>query len=117
MFTHFAFCDRVAVKCLCGLLRSVPHFNCTTDIIQVLVPKMACLDPRMQADANAAVRQLLADGQEGVVMVETVQLLADLVRLRKCVCPPEAVRSLLVLDFPDIKREDMQEGVRHSSLL
>ncbi len=45
-----------------------------------------------------------------------MQLVADLVRARKCVAPPELVTTLFVLRFPDIappKGEEGASGSRH----
>ena len=33
--------QRVATKCLCGLLVAVPHFNYSQDLLQAVVPLLA----------------------------------------------------------------------------
>lgn len=102
---------RVAVKCLRELLVSVPHFNHIQDVLQALVPAAAGGDARMRADACAALATLLRSGRHGAVMLSAVQLVADLVRQRKCVCHPDVVRALLVLQFKDLTKSDVEKGV------
>ncbi|KAG2485768.1 hypothetical protein HYH03_015482 [Edaphochlamys debaryana] len=112
--------SRVAVRCLSGLLAAHPHFNYTSDILQAVVPRMAAHDPETRSMACEAVRALLAagaeggdDGGAGKAGLEAVQLVADLVRKRKCVAPPELVRALTVLRFREVKRkapEEEEEG-------
>jgi hypothetical protein len=40
---------------------------------------------------------------QGRMALDAVQLIADLVRMRKCCCPPEVVRTLLVLRFTEVR--------------
>ena len=107
---HSEHACRVAVKCLCGILDAVPHFNYMSDVLQVLVPKLDSADGRARAMAAAAVSTLLRRGLHGDIMLETVQLVSDLVRTKKCVCHPDAVQCLLVLGFQDIDRDDVAKG-------
>lgn len=44
----------------------------------------------------------LGTKESGQTSVEAVQLIADLVRRRKCAAPPEVVSCLLSLEFPEI---------------
>lgn len=101
----------MAVKCLRELLASVPHFNHVQDVLQALVPAAAGGDARMRRDACAALEGLLRGGRHGDVMLAAVQLVADLVRQRKCVCSPDIVRAVLVLEFKDLTRADVEKGI------
>ncbi|GLI63195.1 hypothetical protein VaNZ11_006093 [Volvox africanus] len=102
--------SRVALRCLTGLLTAHPHFNYTSDILQAVVPRMASPDPETRSLACEAVRGLLEgedcgdEGGAGRAALEAVQLVADLIRKRKCVAPPELVRTLSVLRFRDVAR-------------
>jgi hypothetical protein len=91
-------------------VEKAPHFNFTHDILQAVVPKTISPDALMRSDACAAIRTLLARGEHGDVMLDALQLVADLVRSKKCVCHPDAVKALLVLEFKDISREDVENG-------
>jgi nucleolar complex protein 3 len=102
---------RVAVKCLCGILAAVPHFNFMSDVLQVVVPKLNSPDERTRGLTTASLKLLLHRGTHGDVMLEAVQLIADLVRTTKCKCHPNCVRALMALEFPDISRDDVSKGV------
>ncbi|KAG2451742.1 hypothetical protein HYH02_003522 [Chlamydomonas schloesseri] len=114
--------SRVAVRCLSGLLSGLPHFNYTSDILQAVVPRMASGDAETRSMACEAVGQLLSGGEggdesgAGRAALEAVQLVADLIKRRKCVVPPEVVRTLAVLRFRDVIRakagEDQEEEGR-----
>jgi hypothetical protein len=98
------------VKCLCGMLDAAPHFNYMSDVLQILVPKLNSDDGHTRALACASMQRLLRGGSHGDIMVEAVQLVADMVRACKCVCHTDAVRCLLVLELKDISRDDVQQG-------
>jgi hypothetical protein len=102
---------RVAIKCLCGILDAVPHFNFMSDVLQVLVPKLNSVDERSRGLATASLQLLLQRGTHGDVMLEAVQLIADLVRTTKCKCYPDCVVPLRALAFPDISRDDVSKGM------
>ncbi|KAK9813219.1 hypothetical protein WJX72_010918 [[Myrmecia] bisecta] len=101
---------RVAVKCMCGLLSALPHFNYTSDLLQALVPLTAHRDVSTRSMCCGAISELLRADREGAIALEAVQLVADLVKRRKCICPPEVVRTLLVLKFGDVSREDVAKA-------
>lgn len=97
---------RVAARCLSGLLVAAPHFNYASDLLQAVVPNMANKDDQIRGHCCGAVASLLRDAlssaEAGQAAVEAVQLVADLVKRRKCVAPPEVVGALLELSFPEI---------------
>ncbi|GAX79807.1 hypothetical protein CEUSTIGMA_g7247.t1 [Chlamydomonas eustigma] len=100
---------RIAIKCMCQLLSSIPHFNYTSDLLQAVVPRMTARDQEIRVLCCSAVKQLLTGDVEGGVALEAVQLVADLVKNRKCDCLPDVVRTLSVLAFTEVKR-DKEEG-------
>ena len=69
--------------------------------LQAVLPRMTHQDPTISSECQKAVRQLLISDAEGKMAREAVQLAADLVRVRKCVCDPAVVRVLLVLDLAE----------------
>lgn len=85
--------SRVAVRCMCLLLSSLPHFNFGVDLLQAIVPRMASGDEAARGMACGAVKSLLEQDVQGTVAVQAVQLVADLVKTRKCVCNPEVRKS------------------------
>lgn len=92
---------RTAVRCMCGLLSALPHFNYTSDLLQAVVPLLVSKDLQIRDLSCSAIRDLLMSDQEGTIACEAVQLVADLVKRRKCVCPLEALRALFVLKLRD----------------
>ena len=97
---------RVAARCLSSLLVAAPHFNYASDVLQAVVPNMASKDEQIRGHCCSAISELLTSAlsaaDSGQAALEAVQLVADLVKRRKCVAPPEVVHSLLRLSFPEI---------------
>ncbi|KAK2080529.1 hypothetical protein QBZ16_000382 [Prototheca wickerhamii] len=111
---------RVAARCLCRSLLAAPHFNYTTDILQAIVPVVAARDPALRAAALGALGDLVAGtSADGAVVTEAIQLLADVVKRRDCVCPREVVGVLARLTTADIAslkdlRADAQKNRKKS---
>lgn len=110
---------RVAMRCLTGLLKAAPHFNYSSDILQAVVPRMVSPDAELRGLCCGSIRELLAAadavGSSAVLKaaLDAVQLVADLVKRRKCVVAPEVVRCLAVLQFREVRRpgaDDEEEG-------
>ena len=70
-------------------------------LLKAVVPRMAHHDTSIAEECQTAVRLLLISDAEGKMAREAVQLVADLVRVRKCQCSPAVVRVLLSLDLAD----------------
>lgn len=62
---------------------------------------MAHHDAGIAAECQQALRMLLLTDASGGMMREAVQLVADLVRVRKCHVPAEVVRVLLSLELAE----------------
>ncbi|BDA51329.1 Nucleolar complex protein 3 homolog [Coccomyxa sp. Obi] len=103
---------RVAVRCLAMLLTSLPHFNHASDVLQAVVPRMAHRDEAIAAECCGAVGRLLAADAagDGSAARDAVQLVADLVKLRRCVVRPEVVRVLLGLQLSSAVASDVKSG-------
>lgn len=93
---------RVAMRCLCHLLCHVSHFNYTSDILRAVVPRTCHVDPGISDLCVSTLREVLRGDVGGRVALEVVQLVADLVRQRKCLCPPRVVQCLAVLRFTEV---------------
>ncbi|KAL0026860.1 hypothetical protein WJX77_007364 [Trebouxia sp. C0004] len=101
---------RVAARCMCGMLSNLHHFNYSTDLLQAVVPLMASKDDQLRQLSCDAIREVLVNDEEGSVAVEAVQLVADLIRRRKCACPAEMVTTLLVLKLKDAEHQSVSKG-------
>jgi hypothetical protein len=60
---------------------------------------MVSADANIARNATAAIQQLLLEDVQCRTALEAVQLVADLVRKRRCVLPASVVQCLLVLRF------------------
>jgi nucleolar complex protein 3 len=113
---------RVALKCMCNLLTSLAHFNYTSDLLQVIVPNSAAKDEKVQKMCCEALTKLLSSStadhhtdSNSSVLTEAVQLLADMLKRRKCICSPEVMTPLLSLQFTDITSAEDFEAARERS--
>ena len=57
-----------------------------------------------------AVRGVMALGGDGSLTLEAVQLVADLLKRRRCVAPPEVLTTLMSLTFSEITSAADFEG-------
>lgn len=105
----------IAMRCMCELLSSKPHFNYTSDLLQAIVPRMVHGEQEMRHQCCAAITELLQQDVGGTVALEAVQLVADLIKKRKCVCPPDIVEVLLVMRFTEVKRPDPSQKEKQKS--
>ncbi|KAK9844945.1 hypothetical protein WJX74_008987 [Apatococcus lobatus] len=102
--------QRVATKCLCGLLVAVPHFNYSQDLLQAIVPLLANQDEAQQRMAAGAVKEVLAGDLEGSLSLTAVQLIADLVRRKNCMCPPHVAAILLSVNVGEVTLLDKEDA-------
>ncbi|RAL14812.1 nuclear export protein Noc3 [Aspergillus homomorphus CBS 101889] len=74
----------IAINCACNLLLAVPHFNFRTELLKILINRLA----RRQVDADfVKCRETLEDvfqkDQDGVVSLEAVRLLSKLMKAKE----------------------------------
>ena len=93
--------QHTAIRCMCGLLRALPHFNYRTDILRALVPLLASPSADTAAAVKDAAAEVLASDTRGEATLETVQLLAELVKESACRVPPHTLDVLKALRFSD----------------
>lgn len=73
-----------------------------TSCLQALVPLLAHRDDQIRDECCATIKHLLLSDVSGKTSLEALQLVADLVRKRKCVVSPAVVSSLLVFRFEQV---------------
>ena len=76
--------------------------------LQAIVPRMAHRDMEILGLCCAAVKTVLELDAEGSASREAVQLIADLVKRRKCVCPPAVVSMLLSLQLSEAEASNVK---------
>lgn len=69
----------------------------SSQLSQVVVPTMTHRDKRIASSACSAVRQVLTNDQQGNIMLEVVQLVADLVKRHNCDCDSEVLCTTAIL--------------------
>ena len=109
---------RISYRCLATLLQSNPHFNFASDLLQTVVPGMVHGDQAVRRHCCDAIESMLGHAlgtkEAGQTAVEAVQLVADLVRKRKCVAPSEVVECVLSVEFPEITSGEDFEAAQRS---
>jgi len=75
-------------------------------------------DPQIAARACSTLRTLLAADAvgDGSLAREAVQLVADLIKRRKCNADPQVVRVLLQLSLNDAVASDVKSGSQSQTL-
>lgn len=86
---------------MCGLLQALPQFNYRSDLLRALVPRLASSDPAEAEVVNEALNAVLSGDNNGESTLETVQLIADLVKRRECDAPPCTLHALKSVRFDD----------------
>ncbi|KNA16472.1 hypothetical protein SOVF_088790 [Spinacia oleracea] len=95
--------NRVAVRCLCTLLDAHPHFNFRENVIPAVVKSLASADDVVRKLCSTTIQSLFKnEGKHGgEATIESVQLIADLVKIRNCQLHPESIEVFLALSFDE----------------
>lgn len=73
----------VAITCACTLLNAVPHFNFRGELIRILVRKLSNRRPDSSfVKCRKALETLFREDEEGRASLETVSLLAKMMKVR-----------------------------------
>ncbi|EFJ11960.1 hypothetical protein SELMODRAFT_125068, partial [Selaginella moellendorffii] len=91
----------IALKCMCGLLEAVPHFNFGDNLLRAVVPFLDASDPaeRYVTLASLALCSLFKNERKhgGEATVEAVQLIADYVKESDCNVQPDVLQASVFL--------------------
>ncbi|CAI5459022.1 unnamed protein product [Closterium sp. Yama58-4] len=93
----------VSVRAMCGLLRAAPHFNCRSELIRAIIPRMDLADDSISSLCCNTISELMReDGRhDGEATVEAAELVADFIRQRCCVTRPQVLLVFQTLEFDD----------------
>ncbi|CAI5958031.1 unnamed protein product [Closterium sp. NIES-64] len=93
----------VSVRAMCGLLRAAPHFNCRSELIRAIIPRMDLADDSISSLCCNTIAELMReDGRhDGEATVEAAELVADFIRQRCCVTRPQVLMVFHPLEFDD----------------
>ncbi|XP_028651303.1 nucleolar complex protein 3 homolog [Erpetoichthys calabaricus] len=93
----------VAVKCLCELLVSLPHFNFHNNIIVTIVPLMNDNSKQVSAMCCESVKKLFTQDKEGQASLGMVKVISGLVKSRNYDVRPEVLNTLLCLRIKEVQ--------------
>eukprot|EP00250_Pteridium_aquilinum_P018457 c24095_g1_i1 orf=135-2744(+) len=100
-----------ATRCVCGLLEAIPHFNFRDSLLSATIPLMDSTNSDCRTMSCNAVRSLFQnEGKHGgSATVESVEMIADLIKTEKCVVRPDALEVFLSLSFDEDLHRRAQE--------
>ncbi|NP_001183025.1 uncharacterized protein LOC100501347 [Zea mays] len=102
----------VAVRCMCALLDTAPHFNFRESLLASVVKNLSSSDDVVRKMCCEAIRSLfINEGKHrGEATIEAVRLIADHVKLNDCQLHPDSIEVFLSLRFDeDIGKDEIQE--------
>ncbi|XP_068161354.1 nucleolar complex protein 3 homolog [Antennarius striatus] len=93
----------VAVRCLCELLLSLPHFNFHNNILVALAPLMNHTDRQVSGMCCHAFARLFQQDKVGVASLAAVRVISGLVKSLSYNVRPEVLRTLLSLRIKEVQ--------------
>uniref|UniRef100_H3DMG8 Nucleolar complex protein 3 homolog n=1 Tax=Tetraodon nigroviridis TaxID=99883 RepID=H3DMG8_TETNG len=101
----------VAVRCLCELLLTLPHFNFHNNIIVILAPLMNSPTPKVSALCCDAFRKLFQQDKVGVASLAAVRVISGLTKSLSYNVRPEVLRTLLSLRIKEVQmKKDLEDS-------
>ncbi|CAN6289116.1 unnamed protein product [Urochloa humidicola] len=102
----------VAVRCMCALLDTAPHFNFRESLLASVVKNLSSSDDVVRKMCCEAIRSIfINEGKHrGEATIEAVRLIADHVKLNDCQLHPDSIEVFLSLRFDeDIGQDETEE--------
>jgi nucleolar complex protein 3 len=90
-----------ALRCLCGLLEGLPHFNFRTDVLSALVPHVGNTDSAAAETVAAALGGAIKADLAGDLTLDALHMVAQLVKQNKCAAHPAALVPFLEIRFDE----------------
>ncbi|CAG5056840.1 unnamed protein product [Parnassius apollo] len=102
----------VALRCMCMLLSSRPHFNFAPNIAQSVIPFLDCREAEARATVAACCSEVFAEDNRGDITLKIVRLINQLVKKRGERLHPSALDCLLTLKIRDVDL-DAEADLKH----
>ncbi|KAF3703977.1 Nucleolar complex protein 3 -like protein [Channa argus] len=110
-FGSYCSLAEVAIRCLCELLLSLPHFNFHNNIIVVLVPLMNDPVKKVSTMCCDGFKKLLHHDKLGEASLATVRVISGLVKSLNYNVRPEVLRALLSLRIKEVEmKKDIEDA-------
>ena len=90
-----------ALRCLCVLLESLPHFNYRTDVLSALVPHLSHVDSAAADAVAGSIANAIKADMQGDTTLEALHMVAQLVKQNRCCCHPAALSPFLEIRFDE----------------
>ncbi|GJN13150.1 hypothetical protein PR202_ga31488 [Eleusine coracana subsp. coracana] len=103
----------VAVRCMCALLDTAPHFNFRESLLASVVKNLSSSDDIVRKMCYETIKSLfINEGKHrGEATIEAVRLIADRVKLNDCQLHPDSIEVFLSLRFDeDIRKDETEEN-------
>ncbi|XP_032840054.2 nucleolar complex protein 3 homolog isoform X1 [Tyto alba] len=101
----------IAVKCLCELLVTLPHFNFHNNIIVLIVPLMNDASKMISELCFEAVKKLFKQDKLGYASLGVVKVISGLVRSRNYDVRPEVLKVFLHLRIKEVELQKDSEDI------
>uniref|UniRef100_A0A8C5N5A9 Nucleolar complex protein 3 homolog n=1 Tax=Leptobrachium leishanense TaxID=445787 RepID=A0A8C5N5A9_9ANUR len=95
--------SEVAVKCLCDLMVSLPHFNFHNNIIVLVVPLINDKSKQISEICCEAIRKMFRQDKLGNASLAAVKIISGLVKSRNYDVRPEVLNILLHLRIKEVE--------------
>ncbi|WVZ57288.1 hypothetical protein U9M48_007693 [Paspalum notatum var. saurae] len=102
----------VAVRCMCALLDTAPHFNFRESLLASVVKNLSSSDDVVRKMCCETIRSLFVNEgkHRGEATIEAVRLIADHVKLNDCQLHPDSIEVFLSLRFDeDLEKDEKEE--------
>ncbi|XP_054839841.1 nucleolar complex protein 3 homolog isoform X2 [Eublepharis macularius] len=101
----------IAVKCLCELLVSLPHFNFHNNIIVLIVPLMNDASKQISEMCCDAIKNLFKQDKLGLASIGVVKVISGLVKSQNYDVRPEVLMTLLHLRIKEVEVKKDAEDI------
>ncbi|XP_025949967.2 nucleolar complex protein 3 homolog [Dromaius novaehollandiae] len=101
----------IAVKCLCELLVTLPHFNFHNNIIVLIVPLMNDTSKMISELCFEAVKKLFKQDKLGFASLGVVKVISGLVKGRNYNVRPEVLKVFLHLRIKEVELKKDSEDI------
>ncbi|KAJ7522542.1 hypothetical protein O6H91_18G016100 [Diphasiastrum complanatum] len=95
--------QKASLRCMCGLLEAIPHFNYRENLLAAVIRQMNSSDAACRIMSRDSIQSLFKnEGKHGgEATVEAVQMIADFVKLNNCLLHPAVLEVFICLSFDD----------------
>lgn len=91
--------ELVTVRAICSLLEAKPYFNFRENLLEMVVPKVACTQRRVFLEVTGTFRKVMRSDPSGVITLDIVRRVGRLLKTLGYRCAPEALEPFLAIEL------------------